>query len=442
MKVRALAAQTLDQVLSEGRSLSSALPPALAQAAPPDRGLLQELCYGACRWQPQLQAVLNRLLQRPLPADQRPVPALLLIGLYQLWHLRIPDHAAVAETVAAVRVLHKPRLAGLVNAVLRNALRRRAELSAFIATDPVAQTAHPHWLLDRLQQDWPDAWPAIIAANNARPPFTLRVNSLQAERDDYRQRLAALGKTSERSALSATALTLTDPVEPALLPGFAEGWVSVQDTAAQLAVPLLEALPGMRVLDACAAPGGKTGHLLESVPDLDLTALDQDADRLARVRNNLQRLQLTARLIVGDARRPADWWDDVPYDRILLDAPCSGTGVIRRHPDIKLLRRAGDMAELAGQQRALLERLWPLLKPGGRLVYATCSVLPQENAAVIAHFLATHADAVEQPIVAAWGRALAHGRQLLPGADDADGFYYAVLSKASSGGQGASCSPP
>ena len=441
MKVRALAAQTLDQILSEGRSLSSALPPALAQIAPQNRSLLQELCYGACRWQPQLQAVLNRLLQRPLPVSERPVPALLLIGLYQLWHLRIPDHAAVAETVAAVRVLRKPRLAGLVNAGLRNALRRRAELTTFIATDPEAKTAHPRWLLNRLQQDWPDDWPAIIAANNARPPFTLRVNRLQSEQDDYRQRLAALGKTSERSALSQTALTLADPVEPATLPGFAEGWVSVQDAAAQLAAPLLEVQPGMRVLDACAAPGGKTGHLLESVPDIDLTALDQDANRLARVRDNLQRLRLTARLIVGDARCPDDWWDGVPYDRILLDAPCSGTGVIRCHPDIKLLRRTGDLAALAGQQRALLESLWPLLKPGGRLLYATCSVLQQENAAVIAHCLATHADAGEPPIAADWGRALAHGRQLLPGEYGADGFYYAVLSKAPVGGPGASCSP-
>jgi 16S rRNA (cytosine967-C5)-methyltransferase len=441
MNVRALAAQTLDQVLSEGRSLSAALPPALAQTAPQDRGLLQELCYGACRWQPQLQAVLNRLLQRPLPSDQRPVPALLLIGLYQLWHLRIPDHAAVAETVAAVRVLRKPRLAGLVNAVLRNALRRREELTAVIATDPEAQTAHPRWLLDRLQQDWPDDWPVIIAANNARPSFTLRVNRLQLDRKDYRQRLAALGKPSKPSALSETALTLADLVDPATLPGFAEGWVSVQDAAAQLAAPLLEVQPGMRVLDACAAPGGKTGHLLESVPDIDLTALDQDADRLARVRDNLQRLRLKARLIVGDARRPSDWWDGVLYDRILLDAPCSGTGVIRRHPDIKLLRRAGDLTALTEQQRVLLESLWPLLKPGGRLVYATCSVLQQENAAVIAHFLATHADAAELPIAAAWGRALAYGRQLLPGADDADGFYYAILSKPLAGGQGASCSP-
>jgi 16S rRNA (cytosine967-C5)-methyltransferase len=441
MNVRALAAQTLDQILGEGRSLSAALPPALAQTAPPDRGLLQELCYGACRWQPQLQAMLNRLLQRPLPSSERPVPALLLIGLYQLWHLRIPDHAAVAETVAAVRVLRKPRLAGLVNAVLRNALRRRAELTAFIASDPEAQTAHPCWLLDRLQQDWPDDWPAITAANNARPPFTLRVNGLQSERDDYRQRLAALGKTSEPSILNQTALTLADPVEPSTLPGFAEGWVSVQDAAAQLAAPLLEVQPGMRVLDACAAPGGKTGHLLEGIPDIDLTALDQDADRLARVRDNVQRLRLNAQLMVGDARRPAEWWDGVPYDRILLDAPCSGTGVIRRHPDIKRLRRAGDLAALADQQRALLESLWPLLNPGGRLLYATCSVLHQENVAVIAHFLTVHAEAIEQPIIAAWGRALAHGRQILPGADNADGFYYAVLSKPLAGGQGVSCLP-
>ena len=439
MNVRAVAAETLAQVLGEGRSLTSLLPAAPASVAPADRGLLQELCYGVCRWQPQLQAVLDRLLQRPLPLSERPVQALLLIGLYQLWHLRIPDHAAVAETVAAVHALGKPRLTGLVNAVLRNALRRQEELTAWIKTDPEAGTAHPGWLLERLQQDWPEDWPAIVAANNARPPVTLRINRLQMDRENYRRQLAAMGKVAEPSAPVATALTLAEPADPLTLPGFAEGWISVQDAAAQLAAPLLDLQPGLRVLDACAAPGGKTGHLLECAPDLDLTALDQDAERLGRVRDNLNRLRLNARLIVGDARQPADWWDGIAYDRILLDAPCSATGVIRRHPDIKLLRRADDIAALADRQRAMLTGLWPLLKPGGRLLYATCSVLRQENERVIAAFLAAHPDAGEQPISADWGRTPAHGRQILPGEAGMDGFYYAVLRKRPAVPQGVSC---
>ena len=441
MSVRALAAQALAQILGEGRSLTTVLPPALECAAPLDRGLLQELCYGVCRWQPQLQAVLDRLLQRPLPSTERSVHALLLVGLYQLWHLRIPDHAVVAETVAAVRTLRKPRMAGLINAVLRNALRRRAELAALIEADLEARSAHPRWLLERLQQDWPEDWTAIVIANNARPSFTLRVNRLQVDRESYQQQLATIGKIAEPSLLVETALTLTESVDPAGLPGFTEGWLSVQDAAAQLAAPLLDLQPEMRGLDACAAPGGKTSHLLECAPKIDLTALDQDAERLRRVRDNLNRLRLSARLIAGDARRPSDWWDGVAYDRILLDAPCSATGVIRRHPDIKLLRRAGDIAALAGQQRAILTSLWPLLKPGGRLLYATCSVLRQENDQVIAAFLAAHPDAKEQPINACWGRALAHGRQILPGEAGMDGFYYALLIKQPAVPQGASCSP-
>ncbi len=442
MNVRAIAAQTLAQVLDEGRSLTTVLPPALESAAPLDRGLLQELCYGACRWQPQLQAMLDRLLQRPLSSSERPVQALLLVGIYQLWHLRIPDHAAVAETVAATRPMGKPRMAGLINAVLRNALRRRTELTAFIDSDPEAATAHPRWLLEQLQQDWPEDWPAMVAANNDRPSFTLRINRLQLDREDCRQRLATAGKVAEPVALVATALTLAEPADPAALPGFTAGWWSVQDAAAQLAAPLLNLQPGMRVLDACAAPGGKTGHMLECVPDAALTALDQDAERLGRVRDNLDRLQLRARLIAGDARRPLDWWDGIAYDRILLDAPCSATGVIRRHPDIKLLRRANDIATLADQQRAILNNLWPLLKPGGRLLYATCSVLRQENEQVIAAFLAVHPDAREQPISALWGCALPHGRQILPGEAGMDGFYYAALIKLPAVPQGAPCSPP
>ncbi|MCB1824803.1 MAG: 16S rRNA (cytosine(967)-C(5))-methyltransferase RsmB [Candidatus Competibacteraceae bacterium] len=428
MNVRVIAAQALGRVLGEGESLATVLPSALEHVDPGERGLLQELCYGVCRWQPRLRFLLDRLLARPLAPDEQVIRGLLLAGLYQLWHLRIPEHAAVAETVAAVRPLRKPWAVGLVNAVLRSALRRRAELEALIEADAEAHAAHPRWLLDWLRRDWPDDWPAIVAANNVRPPFTLRINRLRLDREAYRQRLAAAGYDAGPAAVE-TALTLATSTDPATLPGFAEGWVSIQDAGAQLAASLLAAQPGQRVLDACAAPGGKTGHLLECTPDLDLTALDCDAGRLERVRDTLARLRLNARLLAGDARRPADWWDGALYDRILLDAPCSATGVIRRHPDIKLLRRERDIAALAERQQALLTGLWPLLRPGGRLLYATCSVLRAENERVVATFLAAHPSAHEQPIVADWGRALPHGRQIPPGENGMDGFYYAVLGK-------------
>lgn len=428
MNARVISAQALGRVLGEGESLATVLPSALAHADPGERGLLQELCYGVCRWQPQLRFLLDQLLARPLAPGEQVLRGLLLAGLYQLWHLRVPEHAAVAETVAAVRPLRKPWAAGLVNAVLRSALRRRAELEALIEADAEARAAHPRWLLDWLRWDWPDDWPAIVAANNVRPPFTLRINRLRLDREAYWQRLATAGYDAGPAA-AETALTLSTPTDPAILPGFAEGWVSVQDAGAQLAASLLAVRPGQRVLDACAAPGGKTGHLLECVPDLDLTALDCDAGRLERVRDTLTRLRLNARLLAGDARRPADWWDGALYDRILLDAPCSATGVIRRHPDIKLLRRESDIAALAERQQALLTGLWPLLRPGGRLLYVTCSVLRAENERVVAAFLATHPDAHEQPIVAGWGRALSHGRQILPGEGGMDGFYYAVLRR-------------
>jgi len=429
MNARAVAARALGHVLGEGRSLATVLPPALGRLAPRDHGLIQELCHGVCRWYPQLDALLGRLLARPLAATESTVRALLLVGLYQLWHLRVPEHAAVAETVTAARQLRKPWAAGLANAVLRTALRQRTTLTAALETDAAARTAHPSWLLDRLRRDWPDDWPAIVAANNARPPFALRVNRRRADGERYRQTLAESGRLAAPVPGVASALVLSEPADVAALPGFAEGRVSVQDAAGQLAAPLLEVRPGQRVLDACAAPGGKTGHLLECEPSLDLTALDRDADRLDQVRDNLRRLGLAARLIAGDASRPADWWDGALYDRILVDAPCSATGVIRRHPDIKLLRRDGDIAALAERQSAILAGLWPLLRPGGRLLYATCSVLREENERVIDAFLADHPDARERPIAADWGRALPRGRQILPGEANMDGFYYAGLTK-------------
>jgi 16S rRNA (cytosine967-C5)-methyltransferase len=391
--------------------------------------LLQELCYGTLRWYPQLHYLLEQLLHKPLKPHEYEVQALLLLGLYQLLHLRVPDYAVVAETVAAARGLGKDRVAGLINAVLHNFQRRRSAWLAELERDASGHHAHPVWLLRRLQDDWPEHWQAMVAANNTRPPYSLRVNLARLSRQTYEEHLAAAGIAAQPTPFSAAGITLAKACEVDALPGFREGWVSVQDPAAQLAAGLLDLRPGLRVLDACAAPGGKTGHILETEPDLTLLALDSDAERLLQVRANLQRLGFAADIRTGDAGAPESWWNGIPYDRILLDAPCSGTGVIRRHPDIKVLRRAADIEPLAARQRALLDALWPLLKPGGRLLYVTCSVLRQENEGTVAGFLSAHRDAHEYPILAAWGHARPQGRQILPGESDMDGFYYACLVK-------------
>ena len=317
--------------------------------------------------------------------------------------------------------------AGLVNAVLRNRQRRRAALDAALAAEPVAVHAHPAWLLERLQADWPADWPAIVEASNQQAPMMLRVNLARESRDEALARLATAGIAAAAHAQVASAVVLEHPAEVSALPGFADGRLSVQDGAGQLAAPLLAPEPGDRVLDACCAPGGKTGHLLETALGLELLALDIDATRLVRVRENLDRLGYDAELLAADAGAPADWWDGRPFERILLDAPCSATGVIRRHPDIKALRQPADIDALAARQRALLDALWPLLAPGGILLYATCSLLRAENETVIAAFLAAHPDAAELVIDADWGLALRHGRQILPGSAGLDGFYYARL---------------
>lgn len=428
---RAGAAAVIGAVLGQGRSLSDALPPALAQASSQDSGLLQELCYGTLRWQIPLDHMLSRLLHRPLPAQAVTLRALLLVGLYQLFYLRIPSYAAVAATVAATAAIGQPRAAGLVNAVLRNGQRRRDALRQEITSDPILSAAHPAWLLAALQKAWPRHWQAIVAADNDRPPMVLRVNLSRISRNDYLNRLEAAGRPAKSDALTASAVVLAEPCPVELLPGFAEGLVSVQDAAAQLAAELLAAEPGQRVLDACAAPGGKSGHVLERTSGLELLALDQDPLRLRRVADNLQRLGQRARLITGDAGCPANWWDGRPFDRILLDAPCSGSGVIRRHPDIKLLRRASDITDLAVRQRRLLEALWPLLRPGGRLLYAVCSLLPLETSALVDGFLADHGEACA--ITLNVGHPAGSGRQLLPGDGTYDGFFYACFGKRPAG---------
>lgn len=429
MSARATAAQLIDAVVNGGQSLNAVLPAALPALAAQDRALTQELCFGVLRFYPRLEHIAAGLLHKALKHKDSDVQQLILVGLYQLNYLNTPAHAAVAETVAAARALGKDWAANLVNALLRSFQRAPDRYLAAADADLAARWSHPRWWITELQSAWPDHWTDIAAANNQHPPMTLRVNIQRVSRDDYHAALQDAGLIARSHVHAPSALTLAQAVDVARLPGFAAGQVSVQDAAAQLAAGLLDLAPGQRVLDACAAPGGKSAHLLESVPQLRLLALDSAAARLTRLHDTLRRLQLQAEVQVGDAGAPQTWWDGEPFDRILLDAPCSGSGVIRRHPDIKMLRQSSDIASLAQGQRRLLDALWPLLAPGGILLYATCSVLPTENRQNIAAFLAAHADAADQRIEAAWGHAQTPGRQILPGETDMDGFYYARLVK-------------
>ncbi|MEO9357388.1 16S rRNA (cytosine(967)-C(5))-methyltransferase RsmB [Ectopseudomonas guguanensis] len=430
MNPRLAAARALTTVLSGKASLGSSLPPQLDKVEHHDRALAQDLAFGAARWQPRLQLLADKLLEKPFKAADKDVEALLLIGLYQLLHSRIPEHAAIGETVGCAGALKKPWAKGLLNAVLRRAQREHEALFAELDRDPVLHTAHPRWLQKALKAHWPEHWQAICAANNAHPPLILRVNRRHGSRDAYLEELRGAGFAAEPCTFSRDGVRLLQPCDVTALPGFKEGRVSVQDEAAQLAADLLELKAGQRLLDACAAPGGKTCHLLEAEPALaEVVAVDLEEKRLARVRENLERLHLKATLIAADGRDTGAWWDGQPFQRILLDAPCSATGVIRRHPDIKLTRKPEDIPALAQLQGELLDALWPTLAPGGILLYATCSVLPTENSDTIAAFLSRTPGAQEAAIDGGFGLQPAHGRQLLPQLDGHDGFYYAKLIK-------------
>ncbi|MBF8756635.1 16S rRNA (cytosine(967)-C(5))-methyltransferase RsmB [Pseudomonas guariconensis] len=430
MNPRLAAARALAAVLSGKASLNSSLPAQLDKVEERDRGLVQDLAFGTARWQPRLDLLAAQLLQKPFKAADADVQALLLVGLYQLFYTRIPAHAAIGETVGCADKLKKPWAKGLLNAVLRRAQREGEALLADMERDPVVRTAHPRWLQKALKAFWPDQWEAICAANNAHPPMILRVNRRHHSRDTYLALLAEAGISASPCQYSRDGILLAEACDVRGLPGFAEGWVSVQDEAAQLAADLMELAPGQRVLDACCAPGGKTCHLLEAEAGLgEVVAIDLEAKRLARVRENLDRLQLDAQLIACDARDTASWWDGKPFQRILLDAPCSATGVIRRHPDIKLTRQADDIPALAALQGELLDALWPTLEVGGMLVYATCSSLPTENTDVIDAFLARTPGARELDLALDAGLRQPHGRQLLAQEGGHDGFYYAKLIK-------------
>ena len=415
-----MAAALLGEVLA-GRNLNEVLNALWRREPdllPRTRGAVQDLSFGALRYFARLEYILQALITRPITHEG--VRCLLMVSLYQLIYSKTRPYAVVDRAVESARGMDAPWAAGFVNGVLRNFLRSKEEMLARADSFEPARYAHPQWWIDRLRLDYPDAWVAILEANNSHPPMTLRVNRRQIEPEQY----LALLQTAEMEAemLEGGALRLKKPVAVDKLPGFNDGMVSVQDQGAQRAAHLLDLAPGQRVLDACAAPGGKAAHILEAA-DVMLTALDKDEARLKRVAENFARLKLKGRLVTGDAATPQIWWDNKPYDRILADVPCSASGVVRRHPDIKWLRRPTDIAQFAASQRAILAALWRLLAPGGKLLYATCSLFHEENADVVTDFVASHPDAQCLPI------SDISGGQLLPNADH-DGFFYALLEKA------------
>lgn len=426
---RALAAEVLAAVALQGTSLRECLHPAQARLRDPrDRALLTALANEGARWWLRFDRALDGLLQQPLRKREPVLHALLVVGLVQIEILKIPPHAAVAATVEATRALDRGGFTKLVNAVLRRWLRERDARNTQLDAKPETRSAHPRWLIDALARDWPEHADAILAANNAPTPPMLRVNAQRATREQVIDELAKADIHAATPPWLNDALALDAHADLAHQPGFTQGKFSVQDGAAQCTADLLDLRDGLRVLDACAAPGGKTCHMLERAR-VEGLALEREASRTDSIRTNLRRLDLQCEVRVGDAGEPSAWWDGQPFDRILLDAPCSATGVIRRHPDIKLHRRATDIIALAREQSRLIKTLWPALAPGGKLVYATCSLLRPENENVVADFLAAQPNARALPFELPAGHAAGAGWQILPGEGGLDGMYYAVLSK-------------
>ena len=416
---RTSAAKILQRVIYQGESLSVALQDA-------EDPMVRDLCYGSLRWHEPLSALLAELLSKQLKKKDKDVECLIRVGLYQIIYQKTPDHAAVGETVNALKGLKKPWAKKLVNAVLRNYLRGQEKLQAIIKKQAPANYAFPQWLLDKIKHEWPEDWQEILHQSNLRAPMTLRVNLKHQSRDEYLQKLKQADIPATQIDGVETAIKLDKPCNVFDIPGFSDGEASVQDAAAQLASILLDCQDNMTILDACAAPGGKTGHILESANKLKVIAVDNSESRLKRVDQNLQRLKLGATVVNADVLDIERYAKGVLFDRILLDAPCSATGVIRRHPDIKVLRRKTDIAELQQLQEDMLNVLWKTLKPAGILLYATCSILPQENEKQIQAFIKQHDDAEIVSIEGAQGL----GRQVFPGENDMDGFYFAKIMKA------------
>lgn len=415
--------------VTRGQSLNTVLPNLEQHVPDNEQGFLRDLLLGSCRYYQRLNALTKILLDHPFEEHAEVLHCLLIVGLYQLEVQKKSAHAAVHATVDATEALGFGHRRGVVNACLRRYLREQDTLLPPLDENPVTATSHPKWLVKMLQKAWPEHWPQILAANNQPAPLCLRNNIRQQTRPQYQATLQASDIESRLGELSSQSVYLLESQNVTELPGFSEGSCSVQDEAAQLAAELLAPQHGERILDACAAPGGKTCHLAEQA-DIALTAVELEAKRIPRIHDNLARLRLNATVLEADASQPDQWWDGEPFDAILLDAPCSATGVIRRHPDIKLLRRRDDIAALASLQQQILQQCWSMLKPGGRLLYATCSVLPAENSQQIEAFLQQQPDACLQTRDVA-GCMDGTGIQLLPAIAGHDGFYYALLTKNS-----------
>ena len=423
--VRAQAAHTLYQVVDKGVSLSAALPRYSRDLNPKDKALMQHICFGVLRYLPSLEFYCQQLLEQPLKGKSRVYQFLLYVGLYQLQHMRVPEHAAVAETVNALKSMRATGLKGLVNAVLRNFQRHQQVLEEQAQQIDACKYNHPGWFIKKIKRDYPEQWQDIIANNQQQAPMWLRVNNRLNDRQAYASKLTADDIDFELNDQFIDAIRLSKAMDVFALPEFSQGACSVQDAAAQQAARILAPQDGELILDACAAPGGKTCHILE-LADAKVVALDADIERLDRVRENLFRIHADAELICAQAQETESWYQGEQFDRILLDVPCSATGVIRRHPDIKWLRRSADIEELAKVQKQILEAVWPLLKTGGVLVYATCSVLSEENQSQVKAFLDSHSDARHEPLNET-DTPLQPGWQLLPG--ETDGFYYAKIIK-------------
>lgn len=425
VNIRALAAKCCYAVIDQGRSIADELPFQQSKAEGKDKALLQELCYGVLRYLPELENHVRQFVDKPIKGKQRVFHFLLLVGVYQLKYTRIPDHAALNETVAATGPLKNKHMKGLVNAVLRSYLRD-PEVSNNSLNEAIIYN-HPSWFINKIKDGY-DNWQEILKSNQEKPPMWLRANQLKVSPEQYVELLEHAEIDVEDTDGASKAIKLVHPVDVLRLPGFEDGDVSVQDAAAQQAARLLDAQPDEHILDCCAAPGGKTCHVLETSPNIaSMTAIDIDESRLSRVQENLTRLSLSAKLIAGDATNPELWWDGAQFDRILLDAPCSATGVIRRHPDIKWLRKSDDIEALAKLQADIFKKMWSLLKPGGTLLYATCSILPQENALQVEQFIAEQQDATLIELPEYQGKI---GWQILPNESGMDGFYYAKLQKS------------
>jgi 16S rRNA (cytosine967-C5)-methyltransferase len=426
---RAIATQIITAVSDEHIHLESAFDKYLSANVADTQAFIKALCFGVLREYYRLEFILNLLLERPLKKKEILVKNLLLAGLYEIMSMQTPQHACVSETVETVTVLKKQWARGLVNAILRKSIRETKQIQSAVEKTEVAKFAHPAWLIDLIKSDWPEHYSAILQANNQPGPLSLRVNQHKLDCQLFIDNLEEAGITATQIPYTQHGVLCESAMDVTLLPGYEDGHFSVQDAAPQLAAELLAPQKGERILDACAAPGGKTTHLLELQPDIELLALDKSKKRLARIQQNLSRLQLNAKVIEGDARQPQEWWDKQPFDRILLDAPCSATGVIRRHPDIKLLRRPDDIPVLVKTQQEMLLALWPLLKPGGMLLYSTCSILKQENEQQIQRLSPRLAHCRVHAFDADWGIATDLGRQILPGQSAMDGFYYSILYK-------------